>query len=152
MRRRGFLWLGLAALTGGLAGCSSGNTRDGRATSDITLRMTMWTSNPDQAALFEQIADEFVARNKSVTGIEFEMLTLDQLNTVLTTGITADDAPDLTLLPVESSLEYIEAGALLDTAPVLTSADDYDYDDLLPELQERWREGDAQYGDRKSVV
>lgn len=147
MRRRSFLaGLGLVTSTGGLAGCSSGFSR-GRPEGDgITLRMTMWTSDPDQIALFDKIADDFMSQNDAVTNIEFESLALDQLDMVLTTGITADDAPDLTWLPVESSLEYIDADALLDAAPTLSVTNGYDLDDLVPHLQESWRHGDAQYG------
>lgn len=147
MRRRSFLaGLGLVSATAGLSGCSSGFTL-GRPEGDgITLRMTMWTSNPDQIALFDEIAEEFMAQNEAVTNIEFESLALDQLDMVLTTGITAGDAPDLTWLPVESSLEYIDADALLDATPILSTTDGYDLDDLVPHLQEPWRHGDAQYG------
>lgn len=145
MRRRSFLaGLGASALTGSLAGCSSGFSRDSQG--DGTLRMTMWTSDPEQLALFKTIASEFMATNTTVTDIRFESLTLDQLDMVLTSGITADSAPDLSWLPVESSLEYIEAGALLDVEPVLTTTDGYDYDDLVPRLQEPWRVDNAQYG------
>lgn len=114
--------------------------------SEVRLSMTMWTSNPDQLALFEAIGDEFVEQNPGVEGVEFESLTLDQLDTVLTTRISAGDAPDLTWLPVESSAEYIEAGALTDVSPVLASTEGYDYDDLIPALHERWRVDDALYG------
>lgn len=147
MRRRDFLaGVGATALAGGLAGCSHGFSLGGADDDGITLRMTMWTSDPKQLALFKRVAKEFVATNRSVSNVEFESLTLEQLDMVLTTGITADDAPDLTWLPVESSLEYIEADALLDAAPVLTSTAGYDYDDLVPKLQEPWRVGEAQYG------
>ena len=147
MRRRSFLaGLGLATTAGGLAGCTTGFTRDRPDGDGITLRMTMWTSNPEQIALFDEIAEDFMAENEAVTNIEFESLTLDQLDMVLTTGITAGDAPDLTWLPVESSLEYIDAGALLDTEPVLSTTEGYDLDDLVPHLQESWRQGDARYG------
>lgn len=147
MRRRSFLaGLGLVSAAGGLAGCSSGFTRSRPKGDGITLRMTLWTSNPKQLALFNTIADEFMAMNRSVTNIEFESLTLDQLDMVLATGITAGDAPDLSWLPVESSLEYIDAGALLDATPVLSATDGYDFADLDPRLQEPWRQGDAQYG------
>ncbi|GAA1488068.1 ABC transporter substrate-binding protein [Brachybacterium sacelli] len=147
MRRRSFLAdVGLAALTTGLAGCSSGFTRNRPEGTGITLRMTMWSSDPGQLAVFDEIADEFTADHDAVTIIEFESLTLDQLDMVLTTGMTADDAPDLTWLPVESSLEYMDAGALLDARPVLSSTAGYDLDDLVPDLQEPWRRGDAQYG------
>lgn len=142
MRRSTFLTgLGVTALTAGLAACSGNGPASDQASGDITLRMTMWTSNPDHIALFEEIAEEFMAQEPSVTDIQFESLTLDQLDTVLTTGVTSGDAPDLTWLPVESSREYIEAGALLDVAPTLTSTEGYNYDDLVPALQERWQEG-----------
>lgn len=149
MRRRNFLaglGLGLVGSAAGLTGCSSGFTRGRQEGQGITLRMTMWTSNPKQIALFDQIAEEFMAQNEAVTNIEFESLALDQLDMVLATGIIAGDAPDLTWLPVESSLEYIEAGALLDATPVLAATDGYDLPDLVPELQEPWRKGDAQFG------
>lgn len=145
MRIRFLAAASVVALAAGLTACSSGEPGDAPA-SDIELRMTMWTSNPDHIALFNELADEYMADHPEVIDIEFESLTLDQLDTVLTTGIAAGDAPDLTWLPVESSREYIEAGALLDAAPVLQATDGYDFDDLVPALQERWRDGDAQYG------
>lgn len=125
------------------AGCSSDSSSDD---ADVRLTMTMWTSNPDQLALFEEIGDAFMEQHPGVTEIEFESLTLDQLDSVLTTRISADDSPDLTWLPVESSLEYIEAGALVDVSDVLRNTEGYDYDDLVPALHERWRVDDAQYG------
>ncbi|WP_152354700.1 ABC transporter substrate-binding protein [Brachybacterium subflavum] len=147
MRRRRFLTgLGGTALAAGFAGCAPGFTRTTPTEGGIALRMTMWSSNPDQLALFDEIADAFIAEHDEVTSIDFESLALDQLDMVLTTGMTAGDPPDLTWLPVESSLEYIDAGALLDAAPVLSSTPGYDVDDLVPALQERWRRGDAQYG------
>lgn len=128
------------------AGPSEPATEEAPARSDVHLRMTMWTSNPDQLALFQSIADDFMAQYPAVTDIAFESLTLDQLDTVLTTGIQAGSPPDLSWLPVESSLEYLQAGALVDLAPTLRAAEGYDFDDLVPGLQERWRAGDAQYG------
>jgi len=147
MRRRTFLTgAGLACVTAGSTGCLPGFSRTSPGSEGITLRMTMWSSNPDHLALFQEIADDFLAEHEEVSGIEFESLSLDQLDMVLTTGMTAGDPPDLTWLPVESSREYIDAGALLDVAPMLASTPDYDVDDLVPELQERWRAGEAQYG------
>ena len=147
MRRRTFLTgAGLAGVTAGSTGCLPGFSRTRPGSEGITLRMTMWSSNPDHLALFQEIADDFLAEHEEVSGIEFESLGLDQLDMVLTTGMTAGDPPDLTWLPVESSLEYIDAGALLDVAPTLAATPDYDVDDLVPELQERWQVGEAQYG------
>ncbi|MGO1768998.1 MAG: ABC transporter substrate-binding protein [Microbacterium sp.] len=141
MRSRFLSGAAVAVLAVSLAGCSGGG-----GGSDITLRMTMWTSDPAHLELFESIADDYVAQQDVVTDVEFESVTLDQLDTVLTTSITAGDAPDLTWLPVESSREYMEASALLDVAPVLEETEGYEVDDLVPSLQERWQDGDAQYG------
>lgn len=147
MRRRGFLaGAGLTTMASALTACAPGFTRDRPEENSTRLRMTMWSSNPDQLALFDQIAEEFLATNDAITDISFESRTLDQLDMVLTTGMTAGDPPDLTWLPVESSLEYIDAGALLDAAPVLASTTGYDLEDLKPELHERWRRKDALYG------
>lgn len=147
MRRRTFLTgAGLAGVTAGSTGCLPGFSRTRADSEGITLRMTMWSSNPDQLALFREIADDFLAEHEEVSGIEFESLTLDQLDMVLTTGMTAGDPPDLTWLPVESSREYIDAGALLDVAPTLAATPDYEVEDLVPELQERWQVGESQYG------
>ncbi|WP_238013502.1 sugar ABC transporter substrate-binding protein [Dactylosporangium sp. AC04546] len=128
-----------------LTACS-GSGQSEESDSDVHLRMVMWTSNPNQLAAFRSIADEFMQQSHSVTKIDFQSITLDQLNTVLTTQIQAGDPPDLSWLPVESSRQYIKAGALVDAAPVLKSTDGYDYDDLTPSLASRWKVGDALYG------
>lgn len=152
MRRRRFLAgasltaTSLAATATGLAGCAPGFTRSDPDADGTTLRMTMWSSNPDQIALFDEIAEDFMAAHEGVKSIEFESLALEQLDMVLTTGMTAGDAPDLTWLPVESSLEYIDAGALLDVSDALAATDGYDTEDLVPDLQQRWQVGEARYG------
>lgn len=147
MHRRRFLaGVGGTALAGGLSACGSGFSRGAPAGEGIRLRMTLWTSDPGHLALFKKVARRFMTTHPSVIDITFESLTLDQLDLVLTTGITADDAPDLSWLPVESSVEYIEAGALLDARPTLTATEGYDFDDLVPRLQQPWRVGEAQYG------
>src|SRR5699024_8078166 len=112
----------------GLAGCLPGFTRDRPDDGGITLRMTMWSSSPEHLALFDEIAEEIMAENGAVTNIEFESLTLDQLDMVLATGMTAGGAPDLTWLTVESIPAYIDAGALLDARPTLSATDGYGLD------------------------
>jgi multiple sugar transport system substrate-binding protein len=142
--------LAMAAALFALAACSSGSpdadAETSESASNVELRMTLWTSNPDQLALFQSIADDFMAQEPAVTSISFDSLTLDQLDTVLTSGIQAGTPPDLTWLPVESSAQYVQAGALADVAPVLKEAEGYDFDDLIPSLNERWQDGDALHG------
>src|SRR5699024_12231674 len=89
MQRRSCLAsLGAAALAPGLAGCLPGFTRDRPDAGGITLRMTMWSSSPEHLALFDEIAEGFMAENGAVTNIEFESVTHDQLDMVVTTGMT----------------------------------------------------------------
>src|SRR5699024_272952 len=144
MRRRTFLTgAGLAGVTAGSTGCLPGFSRTRPGSEGINLRMTMWSSSPDHLALLEEIADDFLAEHEEISGVEFESLSLAQLDMLLTTGMTAGDPPYLTWHPVESSLEYIDAGALLDLAQTPAANPDYDAGDLVPELQERWRVGEA---------
>src|SRR5699024_6646175 len=138
----------VAAMLGTVAACSSG---DGSSDSDgagssVELRMTVWTSDPDALAMFDSIGNEFVKQHPEVSAVTFDSLTLDQLDTTITTGIQAGDPPDLSWLPVEKSLEYIQSDALVDLAPTLESTEGYNFDDLVPRLQQYWTDGDALYG------
>jgi multiple sugar transport system substrate-binding protein len=153
-----------AAMLGSLVACSSGSGADetsnsstsGASTSaesssepsgsGVELHMTVWTSNPDALAMFDSIGKAFVAQQPAVSAVKFDSLKLDQLDTVITTGIQAGDPPDLSWLPVEKSLEYIHNDALVDLAPALKATEGYDFDDLVPSLQERWTVGDSLYG------
>lgn len=149
------------AMLGTLVACSSGSgdadttsasTGDTSPTSSdsnaapVELHMTVWTSNPDALAMFDTIGKAFVAQQPAVSAVKFDSLTLDQLDTVITTGIQAGTPPDLSWLPVEKSLEYIHNDALVDLAPTLKATEGYDFDDLIPRLQERWTVGDSLYG------
>lgn len=130
------------ATAGMLAGCSPA----GEANTDVDLRMVMWSSNPDHLALFQGMADEFMEEHPNVTGIEFESINVAEIDTVLTTQLAGGTPPDLSWLPVESSQEYIGAGALVNVQETLESTEGYDYEDLIPELQQRWKTDEGQFG------
>lgn len=152
------------AMLGSLVACSSGGGSEGTATSSsgdanasttasggskgsgVELHMTVWTSNPDALAMFDSIGKAFVAQQPAVSAVKFDSLKLDQLDTVITTGIQAGTPPDLSWLPVEKSLEYIHNDALVDLEPALKKTEGYGFGDLIPRLQERWTVGDSLYG------
>lgn len=152
------------AMLSALAACSSESVSDETPTSaggganastaapggsngsGVELHMTVWTSDPDSLAMFDSIGKAFVEQQPAVSAVKFDSLTLDQLDTVITTGIQSGNPPDLSWLPVEKSLEYIHNDALVDLAPALKQTDGYDFDDLIPRLQERWTVDDALYG------
>lgn len=134
------------ALVGGLVSACSATAGDAEPEENIELRYLLWSSNPDQLALFDELADEFMEANPDVVKVTFETVTLADLNTVLPTQLSSNDPPDASWLPVENSKEYIAAEALVDLVPTLTSVEGYDFDDLKESFQARWRFGDAQYG------
>lgn len=108
--------------------------------------MTIWSADPEHVALFEGLGDEFAEQSPRVADVAIESFNLADLDTLLTTQIQAGDPPDVSWLPVESSLEYGGAGALVDLSEAIEANDDFDYDDLIPTLTERWVDEDSVYG------
>lgn len=129
----------IALLLTACSGTSSGDD-------DLELRMTIWSADPDHVALFQGLGDQFAEQNPRVSSVKIESFNLAELDTLLTTQIQAGDPPDVSWLPVESSLEYGKAGALVDLRETIEATDNFAYDDLIPALTERWVDGDAVYG------
>lgn len=125
-----------------LAACSGQSS----GADDLELRMTIWSADPDHVALFEGLGDEFAEQSPRVSAVQIESVNLADLDTLLITQIQAGDPPDVSWLPVESSLEYGQSDALVDLSDAIEASDDFDYDDLIPSLTERWVDGDALYG------
>lgn len=132
-----------ASLTAGLAACSSSAPE---AAEDVSLRVIVYTANPDQLALLDRLAEGFMSENPEVTEVKFESIAAADLDTKLTAELQTTDAPDASWMTVVNSRRYIEAGALLDLAPTLKADDAFAYDDLIMPLQAAWLDGDGQYG------
>jgi multiple sugar transport system substrate-binding protein len=133
------------ASTAMLAGCTSGGTDSG-SDGPISLRMLTWTSNPDQLAVFQELADEFMADNPNVTKIDFESVTAADMPTVITTQLLAGDPPDISWLAIDDSRYFMESGVLMDLTDTLKSSDGYDFDDLIPSFYADWSDDDGLYG------
>ncbi|HEU4849183.1 MAG TPA: sugar ABC transporter substrate-binding protein [Terrimesophilobacter sp.] len=129
-----------------LTACSGTATEPGSEADDLELRMTIWSANPDHVALFEELGDQFAEQSPRVSDVAIESFNLADLDTLFTTQIAAGDPPDVSWLPVESSLQYSQAGALVDLSDAIDAAEDFDFGDLIPSLLERWVDGDAVYG------
>src|SRR5688500_17300108 len=65
------------------------------APNSIDLRMTVWTSNEAQLALFNSIADAYKADHEEIKSITFDSLPFADYNTTLTTQIAGGNSPDL---------------------------------------------------------
>jgi multiple sugar transport system substrate-binding protein len=114
--------------------------------SDVSLRVIVYTSNPDQLALLNSLADEFMKQTPAVTSVTFESINAQDLDTKLTAELQTSDAPDASWMSVEDAKRYSSAGALVDLAPTFDADEAFDYEDLIPAFQTAWVDGDAQYG------
>jgi len=135
---------GIAAVALTLAGCSGGPAETETPDEPVELRMTVWTADETQLALFQEIADAYVAENPElVSGVTFEPIPFDAYTTTLTTQLAGGNAPDLGWILESYAPEFVQSGALVDIAPTLQEADGYEYDDLLDSSLALWQQDDA---------
>ncbi len=141
-------WLGaaLCVLATTIAGCEASTPEASKNKSDVSLRVIVYTANPDQLALLKSLADDFMKVNTEVKKVTFESIAAADLDTKLTAELQTSEAPDASWMTVVNSRRYIKSGALVNLAPTLQSAEGYKFDDLIPSLQKPWVDGDAQYG------
>lgn len=124
-----------AAACGGSSGSKAGGSTKG----PISLRMTVWTSNKDQLALFDQIASDYMKTHSNVTSIKFDPLPFDSYTTSLTTQIAGGNPPDMGWIFERDAPSFVSSGALFDLTPTLKKAKDYQYDDLAPAPLKLWQ-------------
>jgi multiple sugar transport system substrate-binding protein len=137
-RRFGAALAATAALT--LTACGGGGPA---ASGPVALRMTVWTADQSQLALFQEIADEYVAGHRdTVSEIRFETLPFADYTTGLTTQIAGDNAPDLAWIFESSAPEFVRSGALVDLRPTFEGAAGYRLDDLTPDSLRLWEADD----------
>lgn len=135
---------GIAAVALTLAGCSGGPAETSTPDEPVELRMTVWTADETQLALFQEIADAYVAENPElVSGVTFEPIPFDAYTTTLTTQLAGGNAPDLGWILESYAPEFVQSGALVDIASTLQEADGYEYDDLLDSSLALWQQDDA---------
>lgn len=143
---------GVLLATSLLAACGGGADADDVAAEvttpadPVSLRMTVWTANEAHLALFNEIADEYIAENPDlVSEVKFDALPFDDYMTTLTTQLAGGNAPDLAWIFEHSAPEFVESGALADISGVLSEAEGYEYDDLMDSALELWKKDDGLY-------
>ncbi|WP_106538886.1 extracellular solute-binding protein [Haloactinopolyspora alba] len=137
----------LATLTMSACGSGSGDgSGGGSADGPVDLRMTVWTADESQLALFQEIADAYVAENAdTVSSVTFETLPFEEYTTGLTTQIAGGNPPDLAWIFESSAPEFVQSGALMDLRPVLSETEGYQVDDLDSDALRLWESDDALY-------
>jgi ABC-type glycerol-3-phosphate transport system substrate-binding protein len=121
------LALGTLATAAGCGGATAASDED------VELRMTVWTSNEDHLALFDSIADAYIADHPEIKSITFESLPFEEYNTTLTTQIAGGNAPDLAWMG-DLSADLIDSGALVPLTETLEGTEGWGYEDLLPSV------------------
>jgi multiple sugar transport system substrate-binding protein len=106
---------------------------------NVELRMTVWTANEDQLALFDEIADEYIADHPEVKSITFEPLPFEDYTTTLTTQVAGGKAPDLAWILENAALDFVDSGALAPIQDTLEGTKGYEFDDLSDAATELWR-------------
>ncbi|MCK0116080.1 sugar ABC transporter substrate-binding protein [Isoptericola sp. S6320L] len=145
IRHRG-LAAGIAtAAVLGLAACGSSDPQaagEPEAPGEpVPLTMTVWTADEAQLALFQSIADAYVAEHPElVSEVTFEAIPFDDYTTSLTTRLAGGNAPDLAWILESYAPEFVQSGALVDVGPVLEGTDGYAYDDLLESSLALWQQ------------
>ncbi|MGY5764201.1 ABC transporter substrate-binding protein [Brachybacterium sp. DNPG3] len=128
----------LGALGLGAASCGSGD--GGAPDGPVELRMTIWTADEAHLALFQEIADEYVAEHAdTVSGVVFETIPFEDYTTTLTTQLSGGSAPDLAWILESSGPEFVDSGALVEVGSTLEAAEGYEYDDIDPSALTLWQ-------------
>jgi len=119
-----------------VAGCGSGGSG---GNGPVDLRMTVWTANKDQLALFNQIAADYQKSHSNIKSIKFDALPYDGYTTALTTQIAGGNPPDLGWIFERDAPDFVSSGALTDLGPTLKAAAGYNLSDLTPSTLALWQ-------------
>lgn len=129
--------LPLAGLT--LAACSGGGGGGSdEATEDIDLRMTIWTSNEDHLALFDAIADDYMADHPEIASITFDPLPFDDYTSTVTTQLAGGSPPDMAWILENAAPDFVASGALMPLSDTLEATEGYDVDDIAESAASLW--------------
>jgi len=109
---------------------------------NVELRMTVWTANEDQLALFDEIADAYIADHPEVKSITFDPLPFEDYTTTLTTQIAGGKAPDLAWILENAAPDFVSSGALAPVQETLESTEGYEFDDLNDAATALWKADD----------
>jgi multiple sugar transport system substrate-binding protein len=142
---------GIAAVLGtalALTSCAGGSDapvgEPGTPSEPVDLRMTVWTADEAQLALFDEIADEYVADNPElVSSVTFETIPFEDYTTSLTTQLAGGNAPDLAWIFESNAPEFVSSGALVDLRPKLAETEGYALDDIVPSSLALWEDGEG---------
>lgn len=125
-------------LTACTASTDSSGSDDKASADPVDLRMTVWTSNEDHLAVFNSIADAYMADNPQVASVTFDSLPFDDYTSTVTTQIAGGNAPDLAWILENTAPDFVESGALLPLDETLEATEGYEFGDLAEGATSLW--------------
>ncbi len=131
--------LGATALT-----ACGGDGDSGTAEGPAELRMTIWTSNEEHLALFDEIAAGYKQSHPDVS-VKFDPIPFENYTTTLTTQIAGGNGPDLAWVLEESAPDFVQSGALTPLTETLQQTEGYQLDDLTESATALWTNEDELY-------
>ncbi|MDX6279853.1 MAG: multiple sugar transport system substrate-binding protein, partial [Kribbellaceae bacterium] len=130
LTRRVFGTAAVGSMVLALVACGGGSSPAAESPDGVDLRMTVWTSNKDQLAMFDSIADAYRAEHPGVRRITFDSLPFADYNSTLTTQIAGGNTPDLAWMG-DISHDLIAAKALVPLTDKLKGTAGWEYGDLV---------------------
>lgn len=115
------------------------------AASAEDLRVTVWTGNAQQLAMFDGFAAAFKKTHPDVN-IKFETIPAGDYTQKLTFQLAGGNAPDLGWIMEDSAPAFEDAGALVDLSSTLKDNADYDFADFSQPAMGLWETGDKVWG------
>jgi multiple sugar transport system substrate-binding protein len=124
-----------------LSACSGASPEPAKTTAaadSVSLRMTTWTANPDQLALFGKIADAYKKTHPEIKSITFDSLPYADYTSTLTTQIAGGSAPDLAWVLDTDATDFVKSGVLAPLTDTLKATKGYDYNDIDASASKLW--------------
>lgn len=110
----------------------------------VNLRWGVWAGNPEEAEIWQQIADLVHEKNPDIT-ITLETAPWGPYWDKLTTQLASRTAPDIISLHHMFYANYADNGLLMDIGPLIEASPEIDYDDFYGPAQEGLSDGDTVY-------
>jgi len=111
----------------------------------VTLRWGVWAGNPEEAEIWQKLADLVHAKNPDIT-ITLETAPWGPYWDKLTTQLASGTAPDIVSLHHMFYSNYAANDVILDIGPLIKASPDINYDDFYKPAQEGLSDGEKVYG------
>jgi multiple sugar transport system substrate-binding protein len=110
-----------------------------QAAGNISLRVTMWSSNAGHLALFNGLANEYKKTHPEIKEIKFDSLDFATYTQTLTTQIAGGKAPDLAWILEKDAQQFRKNRLLLNVGKEMAREPGYRLDEIAPGAIGLWK-------------